>query len=123
MLDPKQIVAIWRLHWVDRWSRRRIARHLKLSRETIRKYLFSPDHPPSPSQRVSKLDSYKPAVAELVQRDFTVKLGVIFQHLRSLGYRGGLTILRDYVRNVRRIGMKPSRLPISGSRQEAFDWM
>jgi hypothetical protein len=120
MLNQKQIAAIRRLHWIDKWPLRRIARHLRISRRTIPKYLFPSDHPPSPSPRVSKLDCYKPAIAELLHRDFTVKMPVIFQHLRSLGYPGGGTILRDYVRRIR---VKPSGPPVTGTRQEAFEWM
>jgi transposase len=119
-LDPKQIKAIRRLHLKDKWPMRRIARHMGISRKTIRKHL-SPSRPPCPSpQRASKLDSYKPAVAELLQRDFTVKSVAILRHLRSLGYQGGQTILRDYVRKIRTKSSGPS---ITGSRQEVFDWM
>ena len=91
-LDPKQIKAIRQLHLKDKWPVRRIARHIGISRKTVRKHL-STSRPPCPSpQRASKLDSYKPAIAELLQRDFTVKSVAIFQHLRSMGYQGGRTI-------------------------------
>lgn len=119
-LDRKQIQTITRLYWTDKWPIRRIARHMGISRKTIGKHL-SLARPSCPSpQRASKLDSYKPAVAELLQRDFTVKSVAILQHLRSLGYKGGPTILGDYVRRIR---MKSSGPSITGSRQEVFDWM
>jgi hypothetical protein len=120
MLTPKQITIIRRLHWIDNWPLRRIERHLQISRKTIGKYLLSSSRRPVRSVRASKLDPYKPIVAELLQQDSSLKPRLILQHLRSVGYRGGITILRDYVRGVR---TKPSGPPITGSRQEVFDWM
>jgi transposase len=92
-----------------------------MSRKTIKRYLFSPERTPkAPQPRTSKLESYKPAITGLLQRDFTVKSESIFRHLRSLGYQGGKTILRDYVQQIRTKSAGP---PITGTRQEAFDWM
>jgi hypothetical protein len=91
-----------------------------ISRKTVKKHL-SPSPPPRPlRKRASKLDPYKQAVSELLQRDFTVKSVAILRHLRSLGYQGGRTILRNYVRRIRTKSSGPS---ITGSRQEVFDWM
>jgi len=113
--------VITRLHLTEHWPIRRIARYLSMSRKTVEKYLRSPEQTPkSPQQRPSKLDSYKPVIAGLLQRDFTVKSEIIFQHLRSLGYQGGRTISRDYVHRIR---TKTLCTPITGMRQEAFDWM
>jgi AraC-like DNA-binding protein len=118
-LDAKQIKAIKRHHLKDKWPMRQIARHMGISCKTVKKHL-SPSRPPCPSpQRASKLDSFKQPVAELLQRDFTVKSAAILRHLRSLGYQGGRTILRDYLRRIR----TKSGPSIPGSRQEVFDWM
>ena len=120
-LNSKQIAAIRRLHLTEKWPLKQVARHLRFSLKTIKKYVFSPDRPPgSPQHRISKLDSYKPAIIELLQRDFTVKFEAMFQHIRSMGYQGGKRILRDYVQRIR---TKPSGPSITGIRQEAFDWM
>ena len=120
MLAPKQITAIRRLYWIDKWPLRRIETHLQISRKTITKYLLSSSVSPRRSGRASKLDAYKPVVAELLQQDSSVKSRAIFQRLRSQGYQGGFTILRDLLRRVR---SKPSGAPIAGGRQEVFDWM
>jgi DNA-binding transcriptional regulator LsrR (DeoR family) len=37
MLSPKQINEIHRLHLVEKWSQRRIARHLRIGRHTLAK--------------------------------------------------------------------------------------
>jgi hypothetical protein len=120
MLAPKQITAIRRLYWIDKWPLRRIETHLQISRKTITKYLLSSSVSPRRSERASKLDAYKPVVAELLQQDSSVKSRAIFQRLRSQGYQGGFTILRDLLRRVR---SKPSGALITGGRQEVFDWM
>jgi transposase len=101
MPSPEQIDSIHRLHHVERWSVRKIARHLKLNRRTVAKYLEAPATTPSARSCVSKLDAYKPAVAELLQKDPRVSAVVIAQRLQPLGYQGGLTILRDHLRAVR----------------------
>jgi hypothetical protein len=120
MLTPKQIATIKRLHWIEKWPMRQIERHLRISRKTISKYILSSSRRPNRSVRASKLDPYKPTVAELLGQDSSLKPRLILQHLGSMGYRGGITILRDYLRGVR---TKPSGAPITGSRQEVFDWM
>jgi hypothetical protein len=70
--------------------------------------------------RCSKLDPYKPVITELLQQDFTLRTIAIERHLRSSGYSGGHSILRDHVRRLRII---PSQALLRGSRQEVFDWM
>jgi transposase len=120
MLTEKQIIAINKLHWTDRWSIRQIEAHLRISRNTIGKYLLFPSRSSRRSERVSKLDTYKPVIADLLQQDHSVKSVLIFQRLRSLGYKGGITILRDYLRGICR---KPVGAPLVGGRQEAFEWM
>jgi hypothetical protein len=69
---------------------------------------------------VTGQDREASAVAELLQQDSSVKSDRIFQRIRALGYQGGITVLRDHLRRVR---LKPSETPITGGKQEAFDWM
>jgi hypothetical protein len=42
MLDTEQINDLHRLYWSERWSIRKIERHLKMGWRTIRKYLKAP---------------------------------------------------------------------------------
>lgn len=101
MLTADQINSIHRLHWAEQWSVRKIARHLHIGRHTIAKYLQAPAPAPTHHDRSSKLDPFKPAIAELLQQDPTVPAVVLAQRLRHLGYDGGLTIVKDYLRAVR----------------------
>ena len=102
MLTADQINTIHRLHWAEHWSVRKIARHLRIGRHTIAKYLQAPAPAPPHRDRASKLDPFKPAIAELLQQDPTATAVVLAQRLRTLGYDGGITIVKDYLRAVRR---------------------
>jgi len=93
MLTPEQINNIHRLHWGEKQSVRKIARQLHLGRRTIAKYLTTPAPPPVHRDRSSKLDSFKPAIAELLEQDSTVSVALIEQRLRAQGFDGGMTIV------------------------------
>ena len=101
MLTPDQINSIHRLHGVERWSLRKIAAHLHIGRRTLVKYLETPAPPPPRRDRASKLDPFKAAIAELLDQDPTAHAPVIAQRLRTFGYDGGETIIKDYLRALR----------------------
>ncbi|MBZ5624866.1 MAG: hypothetical protein LAQ69_40120 [Acidobacteriia bacterium] len=101
MLSPEQIDTIHRLHWGEKWSLRKLARHLHLARKTIRKYLDAPAAAPVRRQRITKVDPFKAAIGELLAQDATASAVVIAQRLQPIGYHGGITILRNYVKTVR----------------------
>jgi transposase len=105
MLTPDQISEIHRLHWVEKWSLRKIAQHLRIGRRTLTKYLESPAQKPARRDRASKLDPFKSAITELLQQDPTANAPVIAQRLRPLGYDGGVTVVKDYLRAVRKISV------------------
>lgn len=102
MLAPDQISDIHRLHWVEKWSVRKIASHLRIGRRTIARYLNVPAPAVTRRERASKLDPCKPAIAELLQQDPSANAPVIAQRWQPLGYDGGITIGKDYLRAVRR---------------------
>src|SRR6478672_10183020 len=97
MLTTEQINELHRLYWSERWSIRKIEQHLRMSWRTIKKYLHAPAQAPAPRQRDSKLDPFKPTITRWLEKDPAVTVAVIEQRLRPLGYRGGQTILREYV--------------------------
>jgi transposase len=102
-LTPQQLEAIQRLRRDEKWSVRKIARHLHLCRKSIRRYLNSGlPKPVRRSPRVSKLDGFQEIIGELIERDPSASAVVIRQRLQSLGYTGELTILRDYLKSLRR---------------------
>jgi len=108
VMDPKQIEAIYRLTHAEKWSIRKIARHLHVSRDSVGKYRHSPVPPPVVrKQRASKVDPYKPIIRELVEQDPEASAVVIAQRLRPKGYTGGLSILRNHLRTLGQIELTP----------------
>src|SRR6202161_3853066 len=69
MLNTEQITDLHRLYWSERWSIRKIERHLKMGWRTIRKYLKAPAQGPALRSRSSKLDSFKGNIAEWLEKD------------------------------------------------------
>jgi transposase len=102
MLAPDQISELHRLHWVEKWPLRKIARHLRISRRTIRKYLNSPAAKPARRERTRKIDPWKEAICELLAKDPDANAPVIAQRLKPLGFDGGITIIKDYLRALRK---------------------
>src|ERR1700691_5352828 len=125
MLTTEQINDLHRLYWSEHWPIRKIERHLNMGWKTIRKYLDAPAQSPVHRDRPSKLDPFKGAVAEWLEKDPGVSAAVIEQKLRAAGYQGGHSILREYVRNMRP-HIAPKRAfvrmePLAGERFEV-DW-
>ncbi|MBI4469807.1 MAG: IS21 family transposase [Acidobacteria bacterium] len=101
MLTNQQIDTIHRLRFVEKWTVRKIARHLHIGRRTLVKYLIKPAQVRSPRTRTSKLDPFKPAIQEWLQQDASVTAAVIFQRLREEGFAGGCTIVKDHLQAIR----------------------
>ena len=101
MLTTDQINDLHHLYWAEHWPIRKIEQHLRMSWRTIKKYLEAPAQTPAARSRVSKLDPFKPTIAELLEKDARASAAVIEQRLRPLGYDGGHSILRDYIHKVR----------------------
>src|SRR5207247_7361384 len=101
MLTNQQINTIHRLHFVENWTVRKIARHLHIGRRTVAKYLIKPAQAPLHRTRTSKLDPFKPAIDEWLQQDSSVTAAVLFQRLRDQGFAGGYTIVKDHLQAVR----------------------
>src|SRR6266516_3805553 len=101
MLTNEQIDTIHRLHFVDKWKVRKIARHLGIGRRRVAKYLSKPVQTPLHRTRTSKLDSFKPVIGDWLQKDPSVSATVILQWLRDRGFSGGITIVKDYLQAVR----------------------
>jgi transposase len=122
MLTPEQINDIHRLHWAEHWSLRKIARHLHIGRRTIAKYLATPAAPPAHRHRASKLDPFKPVIAELLQQDLSANAPVIAQRLHPLGYHGGITLIKDHLRAVRQASAaRRAYLRVEPAPGERFD--
>jgi transposase len=125
MLSTEQINDLHRLYWSEHWPIRKIERQLKIGWKTIRKYLDAPAQNCAHRDRPSKLDPFKAAISEWIEKDPMVTAAVLEQKLRAMGYDGGHSILREHVRNIRPKAA-PRRAfvrmePIAGERFEV-DW-
>lgn len=79
-----------------------IAERLGMGRNTVTR-LLARSTPPKYERRPagSMLDSFKDEVRAMLAEDPAVRATVILERLRRSGYPGGISILRDWVREVR----------------------
>lgn len=126
MLRSQTVLTIHDLHTKGK-SVQEIAQELGISRTTVRKYLKHPEavirkpRPPRPS----KLDPYKGQITKWVTEDYCTNCEVIFMRLRSMGYRGGISILKEFVHPLRPAvaGHAPiQRYETKPGEQLQFDW-
>ncbi len=124
MLKPDQIDTIHRLHFHQKWSLRRIARHLNLNRRTVARYLLRPAPAPVHRPRPSKLDAFEAAITALLEQDAEASAVVILQRLRDQGYDGGISILKEHLHQVRTAATRRAYVRVElppGDRFE-IDW-
>lgn len=83
-------------------SKAQIAKRLQMTRNTVAR-LLGLDEPPQYRRAAapSLLDPFKDAVAAMLDEDASVPATVVLDHLRRDGYPGGVTILKDHLREVR----------------------
>jgi len=102
-------ISLWaeirRLHEIERLSKNAIARQLGCCHKTVRKALEM-DDPPSQTARparTSKLDDHKTQIDQLIAQYPTLSAVRILEEITKgdNGYRGGITIVRDYLRTIR----------------------
>jgi transposase len=84
------------------WSKTDIADKLGMSRNTVGRLLGLAE-PPAYRRlgRGSKLDPHRGAILKMLDEDPRVAATVILERLRRDGYGGGITILKDYLAEVR----------------------
>src|ERR1019366_9389165 len=103
-----QIVTLAR----DGFSRRAITRAPGVSRNTVRAVLAAhqrgrtEEHAalrprPARAPRASKLDRFKPRIAELMTRYPHITAQRVFESLRADGFNGGYNTVKEYVRAAR----------------------
>lgn len=124
-IDQHTIFEIHRLNDL-RWSQRKIARHLRIGRPTVKKYLNHPDQTPAKrKKKPSKLDAYRDLIDQLLKQDPQVKAPVVLQRIHDQGFEGKITIVRDYLLKLR--GRQSSRRPFirfesPPGKQLQIDW-
>ena len=102
-----------------------IARELGHSRNTVRKYLRGAPPPAPRRRRGSLLDPYKEQIVTWVRTDHLLNCQTMLERLRAQGYRGSLTILKDFVQPLRpgKAGQAPVlRYETRPGEQVQVDW-
>jgi transposase len=100
MIDRRTVFEIHRL-FHEGYGIRKIARTLKRSRDSVKRYLDQPNPPKPEIVRASKLDPFREEIQRLLEKDPTVSSTVLFQRLLPQGYTGKTSILRDYLQKIR----------------------
>lgn len=82
--------------------KQRIADELGCSRTTVYR-LAALSEPPHYERRTrgSQLEPFRRAITDMLREDETVPATVIREHLQRQGYGGGITILKDYLHELR----------------------
>lgn len=93
--------------WQEGTSQRAISRHLGISRGTVERVLEehhgqrSGDKTEDKSRRPSLLDAYNTVIRELLERYPDLTATRLLEELRSRGFTGGYTIVRERLRELR----------------------
>lgn len=102
-----------------------IGKELGISKNTAKKYAASDtgQYQLKGRTRHSKLDPFKSTIDEMVQSGI-FNCVVIYERLQGLGYTGGITIIKDYVKNMRPPRNSPAvrRYETPPGKQAQMDW-
>ena len=101
MIDYALFSKIRHLNQHDGLTARQIARELAMDVRTVKKWLDQTRfRPRQSSPRASKLDPFKSDVVRLLQAHPYTAIQLL-QRLREQGFKGGYSIVKEYVRKVR----------------------
>lgn len=110
-------------------SSRAIARELGISRNTVKRYLQAKSEPPKYTPRpavASLLDEYRDYIRQRIAdaHPYKIPATVIAREIRDQGYRGGMTILRAFIRSlsVPQEQEPAVRFETESGRQMQVDW-
>lgn len=102
MYEVQHWAEVHRLFHREGWAKKKIAEKLGMSRNTVTR-LLELTAPPRYQRRStgSKLDPHKGSITKMLDTDPTASARVIVERLRPEGYGGGITIVKDYLQEVR----------------------
>lgn len=110
MLTQELLVEIHVLHRQGH-SIRQIAKILRLSRNTVRRYLRDVAKTPTyhRPERTSKLESFKPYLLERINaaKPDWIPAAVLFHELQERGYQGKEGILKNWLRPYKTVTQEP----------------
>ena len=127
MLPAATQAEILRLRYAERWGYSRIARHLGIHRESVRKVALRRSvalTPAPPAPRITVLTPFRARIQALLTDEPARSAVALCQVLRQEGYRGGISALRGAVRKLRPATTPAAMATLSFGRGEAaqVDW-
>jgi len=103
--DPaRQMAEVLRLHLSEGKGLRAISRETGLARKTVRKLLkvaSGEREQAKPREHCSIVDPYLQEIRALLEECATIRAPAVLDRLRAKGYQGGISILRDRLRQMR----------------------
>ena len=123
-MDIERWAHIRHLFRSEKLSVSAIARHLGLDRKTVRKALRDDSFLDKPKRkRPSMLDPYRDEIERLLEEYPDLSAVRILEEIRKKGFKGRITILRDYVRQLKACRQEPYlRLTVPAGMQAQADW-
>jgi len=125
-LDKKSLKKIREI-FKETGSIRSTAKRVGVSRNAVRREIRRPIHPGAEarktSPRPSNLDPYKAKISYLVAEKHLSAVRVL-EEIKELGYQGGYSILKDYIRTIRAKRTKGPTAPIDHppGHEGQMDW-
>ena len=104
MLDPATQAEVLRLYFTEKLSQRRISSKLGIHRQSVAALIARQSVQlvrSAEGQRPSILAPFYERIESLLREDSARSAVNVLQKLRLAGYKGGLTILKDYLRTRR----------------------
>jgi transposase len=101
-VTPAEWAEIQRLREFEKLSIRRIAKRVGCARETVRAALESKDPPVVQRPRQGSIvDPFKPEIQKLIAKTPELSAVRVREEIAKSGYRGEVTLVRDYLREIR----------------------
>ena len=103
MLEAEIQSKVLALYFNDKKSIRQIARIVEVDRKTVRRIVDRKKVHLERGRitRTSLLEPFRDEIKKLLIKDPTIAASTILHRIRETGYMGGLTILRDHVRELK----------------------
>ena len=91
------------------WTQRDIANQLNIHPKTVRRYLRSPDPRARRTRGPRLIDPYRPFLFDRWNEGCR-NAAQLFREIRARGYRGQITMVREYVRHLRQASGLPPKV-------------
>lgn len=115
--------SIRHLYHAEKLPKKAIARELGIDPKTVRRALKQETFCRPPGQpRASKLDAFKDKIGDLLTHYARISAVRIYEEIRTLGYSGGISILRDYLRPLRSCPKTFLHIQTTPGEQAQCDW-